>query len=156
MELLGRLFTRSYRALMASHYDREVLDQALAVITRANPDLLASGRFYLVEDTRTGALAGCGGWSDKAPGPPAETAEGRGHLRHFAVHPDSQREGIGRLLVEHCLKEAKAAGMREMHCLSSLNAERFYAVMGFETLARLDTQLPGDIPFPSILMRREL
>ena len=156
IELLGRLFTRSYRALMASHYDREVLDQALDVITRANPDLLASGRFYLVEDTRTGALAGCGGWSDKAPGAPAETAEGRAHLRHFAVHPDNQRQGVGRLLVAHCLKEAKAAGMREMHCLSSLNAERFYAAMGFETLARLDTQLPGDIPFPSILMRRAL
>jgi hypothetical protein len=58
----------SYALLMAGAYPPDLLARTLPAITRANPDLLRSGRYYLVE-TETGEPAGCGGWSIRPAAP---------------------------------------------------------------------------------------
>jgi N-acetylglutamate synthase-like GNAT family acetyltransferase len=108
-EAVGGLLRASYPKLMASSYDEEVLAPALQLMTKANPSLLGSGTYYLAE-LSTGLLVGCGGWTLERPG--TGTVEPRvGHVRHFAVHPDWTRRGIGRAIFSSCERAARSAGV---------------------------------------------
>ncbi|MFN3960053.1 MAG: GNAT family N-acetyltransferase [Parvularculaceae bacterium] len=145
------VLTASYSALYRGWYRDDVLALALPAMTRANPRLLASGRYFLCE--REGRPAACGGWSLEAPHGAAEP--GRGHLRHFGTHPDHLGRGLACAIVERSLAEARAAGAREMEVLSSLTAEAFYAGRGFKTLSAAAIAI-GGVSFACMLMRRGL
>lgn len=144
----------SYTRLMAAAYPPELLARTLPEITRANPALLSSGLYYLVE-SETGEPAGCGGWSPHPPGRTDGDAE-RAHIRHFATHPAWTRRGVGRLLYERCAVEARAAGFTLFEAWSSLNGETFYASLGFRPLGRIETSMPGGVKFPAIRMERSI
>jgi N-acetylglutamate synthase-like GNAT family acetyltransferase len=153
-EAVGRLLRASYPKLMASSYDEDVLAPALELMTKANPSLLGSGTYYLAESS-TGLLVGCGGWSLERPG--AGTVEPRlGHVRHFAVHPDWTRRGIGRAIFGLCESTARAAGVRVFECYSSLNAEKFYRALDFERVREMNIELLPPVVLGGVLMRREL
>jgi N-acetylglutamate synthase-like GNAT family acetyltransferase len=143
----------SYPALLAPRYDADLLARALPFMTRAHPGLLASGTYYVAESD--GALVGCGGWSHARPGS-GEIVEGEGHVRHFATHPEWTGRGIGAALLARCLDEIRQAGLRKLHCFSTINAEPFYRTAGFETIGPIDVQMGPSLKFPGILMRREL
>jgi GNAT superfamily N-acetyltransferase len=140
------LFTACYPTLMAPAYDPDVLEKALPAMTTANPALIASGRFYVVEGD--GRILGAGGW-----GPAPRMGEQVPiHIRHFATHPDATGQGVGSLCLEQCQAEARAVGHDMMGCFSSLNAEGFYARHGFERLVARSIPI-GDATFPVIEMR---
>lgn len=143
------LLGRSYPALMAGAYAAGVLAQALPLMTRANPALLASGTFYLVETA--GRAIGCGGWTSGAPGSGA-VVEGLAHLRHFAVDPAHVRKGIGRRIYDACAHTAAGQGALRFQAYSSLNAETFYAGMGLKPLEVLSLPMGPGIAFPAVLM----
>lgn len=144
----------SYERLMASAYPPDLLARVLPAITRANPDLLSSGRYYLVE-SEAGDPAGCGGWSSNPPGRRDEDTE-RAHIRHFATHPAWTRRGVGRLLYERCAADARAAGFTLFEAWASLNGESFYASLGFRRLEPIQTSFPGGVLFPAIRMERPI
>lgn len=144
----------SYAQLMAAAYPPDLLARTLPAITRANPDLLSSGRYYLVE-SEAGQPAGCGGWSPNPPGRKDEDPE-RAHIRHFATHPAWTRRGVGRLLYERCASDAGAAGFTLFEAWSSLNGESFYASLGFRPLGLIETSMPGGVKFPAIRMERAI
>jgi N-acetylglutamate synthase-like GNAT family acetyltransferase len=54
-----------------------------------------------------------------------------GEVLQLYVRPEYGRKGIGRRILRELLDEARRQGLREVHCLSSLNAEAFYASSGF-------------------------
>lgn len=142
----------SYTQLMAGAYPPELLASTLPTITRANPALLSSGRYYLVE-TATGEPAGCGGWTPHPPGRRDGDPE-RAHIRHFATHPAWIRQGVGRLVYERCAADARAAGFILFEAWASLNGEGFYASLGFRVLEPIRTTMPGGVMFPAIRMER--
>lgn len=144
------LLARSYPVLMRDAYPPDVLAAALPLMTRANPVLLASGR-YLLAETADGALVGSGGWSEEEPGT-KRREPGLGHIRHVAVDPAATGAGIGRGLIARCAEAALAHGITRFECLSSLNAEAFYAALGFRRVRAVDALLAGTVTFPSILM----
>lgn len=144
----------SYTQLMAAAYPPDLLARTLPAITRANPGLLSSGRYYLVE-SQSGEPAGCGGWSSNPPGRPDEDP-GRAHIRHFATHPAWTRRGVGRLLYERCAADARAAGFTRFEAWASLNGQSFYASLGFRSLGPIDTAMPGGIMFPAVRMERPI
>jgi N-acetylglutamate synthase-like GNAT family acetyltransferase len=144
----------SYTRLMAAAYEPGLLARTLPAITRANPALLSSGRYYLVE-AETGEPAGCGGWSPDPPGRRDEDPE-RAHIRHFATHPDWIRHGVGRLLYERCSADAGAAGFTRFEAWASLNGESFYAELGFSRLEPIEVPMPGNVLFPAIRMERSI
>ncbi len=154
LSALDRLFQRSYLRLLAPDYPPSVLMTAVPVIARAQPDLVRSGLFFVAE-TDAGALAAAGGWSLTAPGG-RPSPRGTGHVRHVATDPDRTRQGAGRALMEHILLTAKASGMAQMQCLSTLTAVPFYDAMGF--VAQGDTMIPlrGGLTFPAVAMARAL
>ncbi|HKP76255.1 MAG TPA: GNAT family N-acetyltransferase [Longimicrobiaceae bacterium] len=67
-------------------------------------------------------------------------------LRLLAVHPDVRGGGVGRMLVEECVRRARAAGARALglHTSRSMAAAiRMYRRMGFVRAPEHDFQPPG-------------
>lgn len=151
---VSTLLCASYFQLMATVYDPAFLRDKLPLITRANLPLLHSGRYY-VATAEDGLLVGCGGWS-KAPPGARDESPALGHLRHFATHPEWVGRGIGRALYDDAAAQAREAGVTRLACYASLNAEAFYAALGFRRVRSVDVPLAHGVAFPAILMEREL
>lgn len=144
------LLQASYPTLMSTAYDPGILDPALKLITRANSSLLSSGTYYVAE-AGSGAIVGCGGWSRERPGGEAETGAAA-HIRHFGTHPGWARRGIGTAIFRRCEADARALGVEQFECYSSLNAEPFYSSLGFVRIAVLDIRLTRELTLPACHM----
>jgi N-acetylglutamate synthase-like GNAT family acetyltransferase len=148
------LLESSYPVLMAAAYDEALLAPALRLMTKASVPLLASGTYYVAE-TRDGAIIGCGGWTRERPG--TGTVEpGLGHVRHFGVYPAYTHRGVGRTIYRLCEAGARSAGVTVFECYASLNAEKFYSALGFESIHRMDLELQPGVTLPAMLMRRQI
>jgi len=149
-DLLGA----SYPELMSASYDAALLADALPLFTRANASLLSSGSYYLAESEVRG-LVGCGGWTRGRPGT-GEVVPGLGHIRHFGTHASWIGKGVGRSIYAMCEEKARAAGVRRFECYSSLNAQGFYAALGFRPVRQIEVQLSPEVAVPGVLMQRRL
>ena len=103
-------------------------------------DLLARSRLSLYEHVRdffvvkqAGRLVGCAAlqvcWSDLA------------EVRSLAVQRDRQGHGLGRVLVEKCLQEARELGLHKVFALTY--RPDFFAVLGFHTVDK--SELPHKV-----------
>jgi N-acetylglutamate synthase-like GNAT family acetyltransferase len=146
------LLEASYPELMKTHYESAVLISALPLMTRANPQLLGSGTYYVAE-TDNQLIIGCGGWTMNRPDT-GTIVEGTAHLRHFATHPDFTGKGIGRLIYDACERTAKSAGVNLFECFASLNAQGYYKALGFEPVELVWVELRPEQLFESMLMKR--
>ena len=151
-EAVSALLKISYSELLAASYPEEVLEPALPYMVNANAGLLASGTYYVAE-TAAGGIVGCGGWSVGKPGT-GESVAGEGHVRHFAVHPEWTRRGIASSLMARCIGDARAAGIRKLHCFATWNAEGFYRAEGFERVGPIEVAMGPTVRFPAVLMQR--
>lgn len=151
---ISGLLHASYSTLLQSHYSPEILSIALPLITKANPELLASGNYYvaIAGDDR---IVGCGGWSLQRPGT-GETEDGIGHIRHFATHPEWAGMGIGRALMTQCLEAAEGGDVKTLECYSTLNASPFYRSCGFIRARTMEIELAEDTGFPALHMWRRV
>jgi N-acetylglutamate synthase-like GNAT family acetyltransferase len=149
-DTVGALLVASYSRLLASCYDHDLLRRALPHITHANRTLLASGTYYVAE-IEPGKLVGCGGWTAANP-ETGETIDGEAHVRHFATHPEWARQGVGTSLLVRCFRDAQSLSTRQLHCFSTLNAERFYRASGFDTVREIEVPVAPDLTLPGILM----
>ena len=143
------LLGRSYPVTMALAYDESILSAALPLMTKAQPGLLTSGTFFVVEDA--GLVVGCGGWTFAEPGS-GRISEGLAHLRHFAADPARSRQGIGRLIFDECKRTAAQRGASRFQVFSSLNAESFYGAMGLTRIDVVKVPMREDLAFPVVLM----
>lgn len=148
------LLQASYPELMSASYDAAILADALPRFTRANPSLLSSGTYYLAESESEGVV-GCGGWTRERPGT-GEVAPGLGHIRHFGTHAAWIGKGVGRSIYAMCEEKARAAGVRRLECYSSLNAQGFYAALGFRPIRQIEVYPSPDVAVPGVLMERSL
>lgn len=148
---LDALFARSYGRLLAADYPPSVLVTAVPLLARAQPALLASGRYYVAVEAG-GALLGAGGWSMAAPGGGAAAA-GLGHVRHVVTDATRTRQGIGRAIMTRTLAEAAAAGISRLDCLATRTAVPFYAALGFVALGPVEVPLAAGIVFPAVRMQ---
>ncbi len=145
------LLARSYPRLLAADYPPSVMVTAVPRLTRARPELLHSGRYWLVEDA-DGRLLGAGGYSlgRGADGRP------RAEVRHLAVDPAATRRGVGAAIVARVLAAAAAEGAARIDCLSTLTAVRFYAAQGFARLGPATITLAPGIVLTIERMARPL
>lgn len=150
---VDRLLARAYPRLLRHDYTPSMQILAMPRISRAQPELVTCGTFYLVEEE--GELRGAGGWTMQAPGGGA-IIRGVGHIRHVVTDDRATRRGVGRALMDHIIADTGAQGLRRLSCLSTLTAEPFYAAMGFETLREITVPLGAGIDFPAIEMERTL
>lgn len=147
------LLARCYPRLLKQDYPPSVLVLALPRISRAQPELVTSGTYYVAEDN--GGIVGVGGWTPQAPGS-GKITRGVGHIRHVGTDPDTLRRGVGRALLDHIVTQTKAQGLRRLLCTSTRTAVPFYEAMGFERRAEITVPLGPGIDFPAIEMERHL
>ena len=136
------LLRDSYPVLWHGVYDQAILDVILPLFCVAQDDLLRSGTFFLVEEAATNAVLGVGGWSARKAGS-KDVVTGEGHVRHFAVHAQAQRRGVGRLIMEATLETARQKGVHTLHCTASLTAGAYYRAFGFEETGRITIPVNG-------------
>lgn len=146
---VDQLLARSYPQLLKKDYLPSVRVTAIPIISRANPTLLKSGSYYVVE--QDGRILGAGGWTHAAPTRSRGRA-GEGHVRHVATDPAVVRQGVGRALMEAVLNHAREQGVVRLNCLSTLTAVPFYSALGFVERRRLDVPLAPGIEFPAVEM----
>lgn len=151
---VDRLLSRSYPRLLAADYPPSTLVLAVPLISRARPELLASGRYFLALDA-AGIVVAAGGWSTGGPDG-SVTGSQTGQVRHVATDPDVTRQGIGRRLMHEVMADAGRAGMRRLSCLSTRTAVPFYAALGFRVMGATDVPLRPGIVFPAVRMLVEL
>jgi GNAT superfamily N-acetyltransferase len=148
------LLAASYPVLLKPDYPPSVLVTCLPLISRARPELLRSGTYYIALDADGVALA-AGGWTHGAPqggvGP-----RDVGHIRHVVTHPDATRRGLARSILERSFTAARMSGVRWMMCQSTRTAEPFYAAMGFQRRGEITIMLRPGIGFPAVEMIRSL
>lgn len=145
------LLKAAYAVLMLKNHEDSMLAAAIPFMSQANPALLASGTYYLVQNA-DGQLVGAGGWTEGRP-ENGETEPGLAHIRHFAVHPDWAGRGIGRTLLTKCAEGARTASCTRFECYATDYAQGFYKALGFKSVRRIDVVIRPDFVFPSVLMK---
>jgi GNAT superfamily N-acetyltransferase len=159
------LIRRSGIALSKGFYS----DEQAAAVTRhvfgVDTQLVQDGTYFVIE--RDGLLLACGGWSKRAtlyggdrhkhgPDPLLDPASQPARIRAFFVDPSTPRQGLGRMLMEHCEREAGAAGFRSMELAATLPGVPLYRACGFEEVEPMALALPDDVSVPLSRMRKQI
>lgn len=142
------LLARSYPKLLKADYPPSVLVTALPIISRARPELIGCGTYYVAEEE--GQILGAGGWTRD------RMRADKGHIRHVVSDDRALRRGVGRAILYLVTETARQSGVVEFVCASTRTAVPFYAAMGFEREADMDIPLAPGIHFPAVRMRRFL
>ena len=142
------LLARSYPKLLKAAYPPSILVTALPLISRAQPELLATGTYYVAE-TAEGGIVAAGGWT------PDKKHQDLGHIRHLVADDRMQGQGLGRAIVTHSLQVAADSGKTRMECWSTFPAVAFYAALGFVEVGPIDVPLREGITFPSVRMIKD-
>jgi putative acetyltransferase len=79
--------------------------------------------------------------------------QANGYIDHFFVSGIHTRKGIGSLLMEHLLGEAKALGLSELTSDVSRTAQPLYEKFGFVVVEQRRPERRG-VVIPNALMRR--
>ena len=141
------IHTRSVRGLAASYYPPDVIEAWVVPVTEEyirafikNPD----NEIRLVAE-RDGTLVGLGCLV-------VQNAE----LRACYVAPDAARKGVGSALVREIERIAREHGLNHLHLDASVNAEPFYAALGYEVVERGEHVWPSGQRMEAVTMRKTL
>ena len=144
----GRLFlelhTRSVRGLAAAYYPPEVLDAWTVPITE---DQLRN--FTRNADQEVRIIAELEG----EPAGLGALVVANSELRACYVVPEAAHKGVGTAIVREIERLALEHGLDHLHLLASLNAEPFYATLGYQSEGRTELTLRGQ-PMTAVKMRK--
>jgi GNAT superfamily N-acetyltransferase len=137
---IKNLIALSARELSGGYYSDRQIEAAVAYVFGVDTILIADRTYFVAEAENI--LRGCGGWSkrrtlfggdqyalrDSAFSDPAVDAA---KIRAFFVHPRYARRGIGRMILEKCEAEAKAAAYKSAELMATLPGVSFYSSCGY-------------------------
>jgi putative acetyltransferase len=116
-----------------------ILDEHVERV-RSNPD----GEMRLIAE-RDGRIVGIGC-----------LIAGNGELRACYVAPEASRRGVGSAIVGAIESAAREQGIAHLDVDSSVTAEPFYAVLGYEARERSEHILPNGLRMACVKMRKRL
>lgn len=162
---LQALIARSGVGLSVGYYTPAQAQAITRHVFGVDTQLIADRTYHVIEDHA--AIVACGGWGrrrtlfggDQAKAgsdPLLDPAIDPARIRAFFVEPAMARRGLGRMLMDQCLREAQAAGFRSLELVSTLPGEPLYAAAGFEVTERFELALPGPIRVPVARMSRSI
>lgn len=137
---LTELIATSARGLCGSDYTPAQVEAAIGTAWAVDTQLLRDRSYFAIE--ASGALIACGGWSmrrtlfggdhhsNREP-ELLDPARDAARVRAFFVHPRWARCGLGRLLLERCEREARAAGFQSAELVATLPGQRLYRAFGY-------------------------
>lgn len=162
---LEALIARSARGLSAPYYTARQTEAAVRHVFGVDSQLITDGTYFVLEEE--GRPVACGGWSrrrtlygsDRAksgPDPVLDPAVDPARIRAFFVDPGAARKGLGRRLVDECVRAAREAGFRAIELVATLPGEPLYFACGFAVIERFDLELPEGVRLPVARMRLEI
>lgn len=149
------MIEQSMRALGAQDYSPAQIESALKYGIGIDARLIKGKTFYVV--TMQEQLVGCGGWSryqqlhgstGDSQEIPIDPANDTAKVRTMFVHPGFARLGIGSLIMNKCITEARQAGFRHLELMATLTGVNLYARFGFITLERIEFNQPDGVVVP--------
>ncbi|WP_295999971.1 GNAT family N-acetyltransferase [Rugamonas sp.] len=157
------LIARSGIALSAGFYTAAQAAAVTEHVFGVDTQLVADQTYFLIE--RDGVLAACGGWSKRAtlfgsdraktgPDPLLDPATQPARIRAFFVDPAMARQGLGRMLMQHCQQQAAAAGFSALELAATMPGVPLYLASGFEVCEPFEISLPGGVSVPLARMRK--
>lgn len=165
-DVLRALIQLCTKSLSSRDYDEAQQEAALAWVFGVDTVIIQDGTYYIVECD--GALAGCGGWSKRqrpfggdtnsAMNTPVllDPKKDAAIIRAFFVHPEYNRRGIGRLLLEHSEAQAETEGFTRLETTATLTGFPLYSACGYEETERVMLKKDGYADFPAVKMRKPL
>lgn len=161
---LIRLIDLSARELGRTDYTSEQIEAALGTAWGVDTQLIHDQTFFVVVDG-TGIVA-CGGWSKRRKRFGADQhgtepelldpARDAARIRAFFVHPHWARRGLGRMLLERCEAEARAAGFNSAELVATLPGERLYRTFGYVAGRPAEYPLKDGISITFIPMTKQI
>ncbi len=162
---LVALIERSVHGLQSGDYSRSQRDSAIGQVFLVDGGLIAD-RSYFVVETRTGRLAGAGGWSNRRAlhgghvktdtGERIDPAKEPARIRAYFVDPDFARQGIGSAILRACEAAARAAGFTSATMGATLTGIPFYERHGYIQGEREHAQLPDGESLAIVRMSKSL
>jgi GNAT superfamily N-acetyltransferase len=160
---LTRLIERSVEQLGAGWYSADQITSALHFMFGVDTQLIEDGTYYIVQSGD--AVAAAGGWSGRRTlfggdrwkhetDEPLDPATEPARVRAFFVDPAWARRGLGRMLFERCLLDARAVGFQRFELMATLPGEPLYRALGFEQVERIELSLPDAVRVPLVRMSR--
>jgi len=73
----------------------------------------------------------------------------------FFVKPQLQGRGIGRMIIERVLREAKKGKLKKLGCWSTFYAEQFYTKFGFRKIRNIEVK-SDDVPIIFVEMTKRI
>ncbi|HEX8154722.1 MAG TPA: GNAT family N-acetyltransferase, partial [Thermoanaerobaculia bacterium] len=77
-------------------------------------------------------------------------------VRAMFVHPDWERRGIGRLVINACEEAARAAGFRRIELLATLTGIPLYTACGYATIEPTTFTMPDGVTMAGSRMAKLL
>ena len=162
---MDALIRRSGIQLSKGFYTDEQAEAITRHVFGVDTQLVEDGTYFVIE--RDGGMLACGGWSKRAtlfggdqhksgPDPLLNPATQPARIRAFFVDPSAPRQGLGRMLMEHCEREAAAAGFRLMELAATMPGVPLYRACGFEGIEDITLELPNNVSVPLSRMRKRI
>ena len=146
LRLYLEIHERAIRGLAVSHYSQGDIEGWVVPATDENLRRLA-----LNADREIRFLAELDG---KPVGIGALVLE-ESELRAVYVAPEGARKGCGSALVREIERVARDHGVTRLTLFASLNAEQFFAALGYRSTARTEVVLPNDHRMAGIQMEKD-
>ena len=158
------LIAKSAWGLSRADYSDAQIEAALQSAWGVDTQLIRDGTYFLAECG--GQLIACGGWSWRSTLFGGDAQAGResqaldpscdaARIRAFFVHPAWARRGLGRAMLAHCEKSARAHGFRSAELVATLPGERLYRASGYVSQGAREYSLPRNQTITFVPMRKE-
>ncbi|HEX7978738.1 MAG TPA: GNAT family N-acetyltransferase [Gemmatimonadaceae bacterium] len=162
---IERLIERSVQQLGAAWYSSDQIASALRFMFGVDTQLIDDGTYYVVEHDER--IVASGGWSGRrtlfggdqwkhGADAPLDPATEAARIRAFFVDPGSARRGLGRLLFDRCLADARAAGFQRLELMATLPGQPLYRALGFAADEQVELGLPDGVQVPLVRMSRTI
>ncbi|MYN25139.1 GNAT family N-acetyltransferase [Duganella levis] len=159
------LIARSGIELSAGFYTSEQAQAVTRYVFGVDTQLVADQTYFIIE--KDGQLAACGGWSKrstlfgadrtkKGADPLLDPATEAARIRAFFVDPSAARQGLGRMLLQHCTDAAAAGGFTTLELAATMPGVPLYQACGFEIVEPIEITLPGEVQVPLAKMRKSI
>jgi GNAT superfamily N-acetyltransferase len=158
------LIAESAWGLSRADYSDAQIEAALQSAWGVDTQLIRDGTYFVAECG--GRVIACGGWSwrgtlfggDAQAGrhsEPLDPTYDAARIRAFFVHPAWARRGLGREMLEHCERSARAHGFRSAELVATLPGERLYRACGYVSQGTREYALPRNQSITFVPMRKD-
>ncbi len=122
-EQVSEVIKQAFLELVPKWYSKATVEDQIQLNSPANLiEEARKNKYFTVK--KDGIILGVGGYNTNK-------------IRTFFVKPKLQGQGIGKMIMEKVLMEAKKEGFKSLKCWSTLNAVNFYSKIGFKKIKKI-------------------